>query len=92
MKQLESKGPDKPTSALTKAGAKHGAARRQQGYTQSMLVDDTRVLDSVIYDVVQNNLLDVELSYLIPDLSRVNHGLDTHLQESLRAFDSEQAA
>jgi len=57
-----------------------------------MLVDDTRILDSSIYAAVQDHLLEIRLSNLIPDLSRLNDGLEAHLQASRRAFASENAA
>src|SRR5579864_7171605 len=90
VKQLESEHPDEPTGATLKAGAKHGEVRKQQGYSDLMLVDDTRVLDSAIYAIVQENLLGIELSTLVPDLSRLNDSLETHLQESLRAFKQQE--
>jgi hypothetical protein len=86
IRQLQSGQPDDPTAEVLAAGAKHGEVRRQQGYSQEMLVDDTRVLDSSIYSVVQDHLLEMNLSNLIPDLSRMNDGLQAHLQASLTAF------
>jgi hypothetical protein len=56
------------------------------GYSEEMLVDDMRHLDSTIYSLVQDHLLNIQLSNLIPDLSRVNDVLEAHLQQSLRGF------
>lgn len=92
VRQLRSRTPDHPTEAVCQAGIEHGEARRRQGYTQEMLVDDTRIIDSSIYSVVQDHLLNINLSNLIPDLSRLNDALEAHLQASLAAFHSEQAA
>ena len=92
VEQLRSNHPDDPTWAVGRAGAVHGESRRRQGYTQEMLVDDTRILDSSVYAVIQAHLLDIELSNLIPDLSRLNDGIEAHLQGSLSAFHAEQAA
>ena len=86
VRQLESSQPGDPTRAALEAAAKHGRDRKRQGYTFSMLVDDTRVLDSAIYDAVQENLLGIELSTLVPDLSRVNDGLEAALGEALKAY------
>lgn len=91
VRQLRSKTPDQPTDEICVAGIAHGETRRQQGYTQEMLVDDTRILDSCIYATVQDHLLKIDLSNLIPDLSRLNEGLEAHLQASLSAFASEAA-
>ena len=92
IRRLQSQERGEPSDAALKAGVKHAKARRQQGYTQSLLVDDIRVLDTAIYDVVQDKLLNLELSNLIPDLSSLNDTLDAHLQEALRVFSEEEAA
>jgi len=92
IRQLESQKADEPTEAALKAGAEHGQTRKRQGYSQLTLVDDTRALDSAIYEVLQDNLLAVNLSNLIPDLSRLNDSIEAHLQEALKAFVTEQRA
>jgi hypothetical protein len=90
--QLNSERPETPTAALLTAGAAHGATRRRQGYTAEMLLDDNGLLDCSIYDAVQDGLLDLKLSNLVPDLKCVNIALNQFLQESLKAFDMEKAA
>ena len=92
VRQLRSKQPDNPTDEMLLAGLQHGQSRRKQGYSQDMLVDDTRVLHSAIYDTIQDQLLNIQLSNLIPDLSRLNDALEAHLQESLRAFNADKTA
>jgi len=74
------------------AGVKHAKLRKRQGYTQSMLVDDIRVLGSAIYEFVQSKLLNLQLSTLVPDLSSINDYLDAELQDGLRIFVDERAA
>ena len=86
VEQLRSESPARATRSLLEKGARHGAARRQQQYTEDMLVDDIRVVDVSIYDTVQSGLLKLDLSGLIPDLRNVNVTLSTYLQESLKAF------
>jgi ActR/RegA family two-component response regulator len=78
--------------AARKAAATHGKNRRRQGYSQSLLVDDIRVLDSTCYEVLQENILGLDLSRLLPDLSRLNDTLEAHLQEALKAFNRDQEA
>ncbi len=72
--------------------AAHGHRRRRQGYTLAMIVDDTRVLEQAIYEQVQEGLLELDLSYLITDLRRLNDSLDYELQDSLDAFLEQKAA
>jgi DNA-binding response OmpR family regulator len=90
--QLESQRPDEPPAAILAAGASHGVIRRRQGYDQSTLLDDIGVLDSSIYETVQDSLLDLKLSNLVPDLRHINTAFYRYLQESLKAFDVERAA
>ena len=74
------------------AGGKHGLARRRQGYSLPMLVDDSRAIDAAINSVVRDNLLDLELSTLLQDLDRINQNLDEQLQRSLEAFTAAESA
>lgn len=60
------------------------------GFTPSMMLAEFCLLRRVIAQVVQENLLAVNLSYLIPDLDRVNESLDEQAQSALAAS-SEQA-
>ncbi len=70
----------------------HGRTRREQGYSITMLVDDTRLLEQVVYHLVQENLLELDLSYLINDLRRLNDSLENKLQESITAYLENKAA
>ncbi len=69
-----------------KAAQKHGRQRSKQGYTAPMLNEEGRVLRRCIYDVLQENLLSVNLSRLVPDMIEVSDSLDTQLTESVRAL------
>lgn len=71
-----------------RAAAQHGRLRSQQGYSLPLMVEDTRVVDESIYELVQENLLTVDVSRLIFDLQAVNRMLELQLKESLREFSS----
>jgi ActR/RegA family two-component response regulator len=88
---LESE-PTEHTSKRLKAAAKHGKTRQRQGYSPILLVDDIRVLGTAIYSVVQENLLNLNMSNLILDLCRINDSLEAQLQEALQALLSTDAA
>ena len=68
------------------AAALGGAAKRWQGYDVLMLVESLRLFERVVFDVVHENLLSVNLSYLMIDLKRLNDGLGALLQETIAAF------
>jgi len=91
VEQLRSDRPDQPTPALLKQAARHGAMRRRQQYSEDMLVEDTSLVDLSIFDTVQNGLLKLDLSRLIPDLRNVNSTLSSHLEESIKGFQNGSA-
>ena len=68
------------------ASYEHGEKRRQQGYTVRLLLEETRILHRVIADCMQKNLLQVDISNLIPDLVEVHDRMQAMLQHSLEAF------
>jgi DNA-binding response OmpR family regulator len=68
------------------ASHEHGEKRRQQGYTIRMLLEETRILHRVVADCMQKNLLQVDISNLIPDLVEVHDRMQALLQHSLEAF------
>lgn len=64
----------------------HGELRREQRFSAPMLAEEVRILLRVIGVIVQDNLLSVDLSQVIPDLFAVADFLDSMLRESLRAL------
>ena len=57
--------------------------RDLEGYTPGMMLAEFCVLRRIVAQVVQENLLAVNLSYLVPDLARVNESLDDQAQAAL---------
>ena len=70
----------------THAARDHGVMRRKQGYTVPLLVRETRLLLDVIANCMQQNLLAIEISYLIPDMVTIQRTIQKLLEESVRAF------
>ncbi len=68
------------------SSARHGAQRRIQKYSLSMLLQETRILHRVIADYTQENLLMVDISNVLPDLVDVHDRLHLMLKYSLEAF------
>lgn len=68
------------------AARDHGIVRRKQGYTVPLLIRETRLLHDVIAKCMQQNLLSVEISYLIPDMVAIHQTIQKLLEESARAF------
>jgi ActR/RegA family two-component response regulator len=63
--------------------------RDLNGYTPGIMLAEFCLLRRVVAQVVQENLLAVNLSYLVPDLARVNESLDEQAQAALATL-SEQ--
>ena len=74
------------TSRPKGAVADPGSRRDPERYSPRMILAEFCLMRRVIAQVVQENLLAVNLSYLIPDLSRVNESLDEQAQAALEAL------
>jgi ActR/RegA family two-component response regulator len=70
----------------TDAAELHGAVRRKQGYSIPLVVREAKILLRVLADCVQQNLLAIQVSYLIPDLVKVWETIATELEISVKAF------
>lgn len=64
----------------------HGAVRRKQGYSIPLVVREAKILLRVVADCVQQNLLAIQVSYLIPDMVNVWETITTELEISVKAF------
>jgi ActR/RegA family two-component response regulator len=74
------------TTENIRAAARHGATRRRQGYTVPLLVREANILQSVLGNCIQQNLLEVKVSYLVPDMILIFKTIQTELEASIREF------
>ncbi len=79
------------TSAIRKAAEIHGTLRFRQGYSLPLLVREARLLQDNIGSLIQENLLEVDISWLVPDLISIGHMIELLLEEAIRAFIVEQS-
>jgi hypothetical protein len=63
--RLRSAIPLDTKEVMSIAAAQHGAARREQGYTAAMLVEESRMLQVTIFQILQNNLVSIDFSVLL---------------------------
>jgi len=68
------------------AAAIGGKERQEQNYPIALLAVNARLLQGVIYDIIHDNLLSINLSYLMPDLKRLNEALAFQAEEIIRKF------
>jgi ActR/RegA family two-component response regulator len=71
------------TAAHEKLSGGYSVRRDLEGYTPSMMLAEFCLLRRVVAQIVQENLLSVNLSYLVPDLAHVNESLDEQAQAAL---------
>ena len=84
---LESPNLDGQRIGLSTVSAnQHGRTRQQQGYSVPMLFADARLVQKAMFHVVQEHILELELSQLVRDLSLVTETLQLELRESSQAF------
>ena len=75
-----------PKATSLPAAAKTGEERHAQRYPIALLAVNARLLQGVIYDIIHENLLSINLSYLMPDLKRLNEILSLQAEEIIRKF------
>jgi DNA-binding response OmpR family regulator len=71
---------------LKELSAAHGAARHRQGYSAPLLVEENRLFSHAILNCVQENLLAVDLSHLVPDLKALSDALSSMLREAISCY------
>ncbi len=76
-------GADAPISA---AAREHGILRRTQGYTVATMVEESRILQVSIFNILQNNLQRVEISTLLLDVMTIADEVDSQLKQTMLGF------
>jgi YesN/AraC family two-component response regulator len=71
---------------ITEAAQEHGHLRCRQGFSHPALVQEICILRNVVYSIIQENLLSVDVSSLIPDMVRISDNLDLRLKEAMEAY------
>lgn len=76
----------KLSAKTVNAAQRHGSARFQQGSSIPSMIREARLLHEVISLIVQENLLAVEVSFLITDIMQIGETIQAFLEESIRSF------
>lgn len=88
IRRLERKS-DEWGPGATDSARKHGRTRHQQGYTIPQILFETRILQKVISEMIQENLLAIELSTLVPDILEIGYSLQAEVELSIRAYQAQ---
>jgi hypothetical protein len=73
-------------SPISVAARHHGEVRCQQGYTASMLVDESRFLEVSVYSTLQRNFRSVDLGRVLLDVVTIADEVDSQLKQSMLAY------
>jgi CheY-like chemotaxis protein len=76
------------TKAISAGAVLHGAIRHQQGYSVSMLIEESRILQVSIFETLQNNLSSVDFSLLLLDVMTIADEVDSQLKQTVNSFNS----
>jgi DNA-binding response OmpR family regulator len=77
------------TKHVSNAAVQHGKVRFQQGYSVSMIVEESRILQVSIFDTLQKNLKSVDFSLLLRDVMTIADEVDSQLKQTLNSFMAE---
>ena len=68
------------------AARNHGAMRLQQGYTATMLVEESRILQVSIFSTLQRNLGGVDFSRLLLEVVTIADEVDSQLKQAMSSY------
>jgi DNA-binding response OmpR family regulator len=74
---------------MSPSAARHGLARRKQGYSAAMMVEESRMLQVSIFQTLQDNLHQVDFSLLLVDVMAIADEVDSQLAQAMAAYISE---
>jgi CheY-like chemotaxis protein len=84
--RLKSSKPIGSTELMSDAAAAHGINRRQHGYTANMLVEESRMLQVSIFQILQNNLATIDFSVLLIGVMTIADEIDSQLSQAMASY------
>jgi ActR/RegA family two-component response regulator len=75
----------------SESASHHGLERRQQGYTASMLVEESRILQVTIFHTLQKNLGTIDFSVLLLGIMTIADEVDSQLSQAMKSYIAESA-
>ena len=77
----------KDSDALSSTAAMaHGRLRYLQGYSPSMLVHESRILQVTLFGALQSNLSFLDFSLLLPDVMTIADEVDAQLTQTMDSY------
>jgi hypothetical protein len=79
------------TKRVSEAAVEHGNIRRSQGYSASMIIEESRILQVSIFNTLQKNLTTVDYSLLLHDVMTIADECDSQLKQTIISFNESLA-
>jgi ActR/RegA family two-component response regulator len=83
--QIETHEPEVSEIAMD-AAAMHGKHRFKLGYSIPLVVREANMLQSAIFDILQERLLEIKISRFFSDICELSRSINQHLETSIRAY------
>lgn len=74
------------TKQVSQAAVQHGKVRHSQGYSISMIIEESRILQVSIFHTLQKNLKTVNFSLLLLDVMTIADECDSQLKQTINSF------
>ena len=74
---------------FSEAAAEHGVARRKQGYSAAMMVEESRMLQVSIFKSLHENLAYLAFPLLLPDVMTIANEVDAQLSRAVSCYVAE---
>jgi DNA-binding response OmpR family regulator len=71
---------------LSAAATEHGTARRQQGYTAAMMVEESRILQVSVFNTLQKNLANIDFSVVLIGVMTIADEIDSQLGQAMKSY------
>ena len=78
-------------SPIPVAAIAHGQTRRNQGYSRSMLVEESRLLEVVIFQTLHLHRAELDHDRLLSDIIAIADEVDLQLTQAVRCFETQPA-
>ena len=84
--RLRFPGPLCTKAPSSRSANEHGLTRRKQGYSAAMLVEESRILQVSIFDILHKNQQRLDLGTLLADVMVIADEVDLQLAEAMTSF------
>ncbi len=81
---------DEGKAKISHAARAHGEARRHQGYTSALLVEESRILQVCIFKTLRSNLNAVDLALVLTDVMTIADEVDSQLMQTMASFSGQK--